>query len=134
MIVSLHLIKIVMKKVGTSYGSVSFAGKNGMDYIVPMMDIRTHALNVIGDQRLRIARGFVEVLECRSCGFLGAADLYHIEDNRTQCPKCAHIYLGYSQVPIKWYAKRQRGIEMASKGFEEISPGMWVRKLEGREK
>lgn len=77
---------------------------------------------------MRIARGHIEVLECRSCGFLGTIDLYDVEDNHTQCPRCAYPYLAYSQVPIKWYMKQQLQIEMELKGLEEISPGMWVRK------
>ena len=80
--------------------------------------------------RVRIARGHIEVLECRSCGFLGTIDLYDVEDNYTQCPACGEVYLAYSQVPIKWYVKQQLQIEMDSKGMEEISLGMWVRKLE----
>jgi len=77
---------------------------------------------------VRIARGHIEVLECRECGFLGTIDLYDVEDNHTECPACGNIYLAYSQVPIKWYIEDRRRIEMASKGLEEIGPGMWVKK------
>jgi len=77
---------------------------------------------------MRIANGYIEVLECQECGFLGAIDLYHVENNSTSCPECGCIYLGYSQVLIKWYAKYKLAEEMVLKGLKEISPGMWVRK------
>lgn len=79
---------------------------------------------------MRISSGHIEVLECRSCGFLGTVDLFSIENNQAWCPACGNIYLAYSQVPVQWYIEQQRRTKMEAKGLEEIGPGMWVRKTE----
>ena len=82
--------------------------------------------------------GYIEVLECPECGFLGTIDLYPVDNNQVWCPKCGNPYLGYSQVPYEWYVVEQerrsvgdRELDGHLDGFVETVQGQfpqWERK------
>lgn len=80
---------------------------------------------------MNVPNGYVEVLECRRCGFLGTIDLYLVDGNSPFCPECGNVYLAYAQARWVWYAERKRESSRKPGVLVSVGHGQWDWKEKG---